>query len=258
MPNLLLPIIIACGIAFGSFLTMLIPRIHEKEGGILFGRSKCFACKKKLQIRDLIPVLSYLWTRGKCRQCDKKVSAFYPIIELTTGTVFGLTYWLFPFTDVSGMPLTMFYLLMSLILIFTFFYDLRYLEISDWVLIPGTMIALIATEFDATPNLLSALIGMGIGTSFFLVQIVISKGRWVGGGDIRIGAFMGALLGWQMTLAALVISYIIGSLVSIPLLISGDKKLDGKVPLGPFLVTGTFVVLFWGEQITDWYLNLFL
>jgi len=100
---------------------------------------------------------------------------------------------------IPDLPLTLFYMAMSLVLIFTFFYDLRYLEISDWILIPGTMIALIATELAATPSLTSGLIGMGIGMAFFMIQILISKGKWVGGGDVRIGAFMGALLGWKMS-----------------------------------------------------------
>lgn len=256
---LILPLILAIGIAFGSFLTMLIPRIYKEESGIFLGRSHCFACKKQLKARDLIPVFSYLWNRGKCRFCKQSISTLYPLIEITTGVVFALIYWKFPFESVSELPLTAFYLLISLILIFTFFYDLKYLEISDRILIPGIVIAIIgALSFGVTPNITSALIGMAIGVSFFLIQILISRGKWVGGGDIRIGAFMGALLGWQMVLAALVISYIIGSIVTIPLLLIGKEKLGNKVPLGPFLVTGTFVTIFAGEQIINWYLNLFL
>lgn len=249
---LLLPLLL--GLTLGSFVTMLIPRIHDKESGIFLGRSHCFACKKILKIHDLIPVASYIWNRGKCRFCDKKISTLYPIIELTTGVIFALIYLKFG----SDLLMTFFYMMMSLVLIFTFFYDLRYIEISDWVLIPGTIAALIATEMAMTPTLTSSLIGMCIGMSFFLIQILISKGKWVGGGDVRIGAFMGALLGWKMTITALVISYIIGSVISIPLLLTGEKKLGAKVPLGPFLVAGTFVVIFWGQEIVSWYLDLFL
>ncbi len=255
---LLLPLILAIGIAFGSFLTMLIPRIYKEESGILIGRSHCFSCKQKLHIRDLVPIASYLWNRGKCRFCKKNISTLYPVIEITTGIIFALIYWKFPFETAAEMPLTIFYLAISLILIFTFFYDLKYLEIADTILIPGVILALIGTFFWETPDIISALIGMGIGVTFFLIQILISRGKWVGGGDIRIGAFMGAILGWKMVLAALVISYIIGSIITIPLLITGDKKLGNKIPLGPFLVTGTFIALFYGEQIVNWYLNLFV
>ncbi len=256
MNPLFVPLMFALGLAFGSFLSMLIPRIYKKESGIVFGRSRCIICKKTLQPRDLIPVLSYLLNKGKCRFCDSKVSKVYPVIELTTGLLFSATYMAFPFSTVYGVPLTVFYLVMALVLIFTFFYDFSYMEISDIVLLPAIGIALLGTMFKQTPTITSALIGMGIGIGFFLIQILISKGKWVGGGDIRIGAFMGALLGWQMTLVALISSYVIGSICSITLIAKGGKKIGSKIPLGPFLVTGTFLALFWGDEILRWYINL--
>ena len=255
--TLYIPFLFAFGVAFGSFLTMLIPRIHDEEGGILTGRSHCFSCKKKLHIRDLVPLLSFLKNRGKCRFCSKKISLLYPSIEVVTGIMFVLIYMLFPFETLAEAPITIFYLLMSLILIFTFFYDLKYLEISDLVLLPGIVLALIgAYVFADTPDFLSAVVGTAIGAGFFLAQFLLSKGKWVGGGDFRIGAFMGALLGWQMVLIALVVSYLVGSVVSIPLLVTKNKKMGEKIPLGPFLVVGTFVALFYGKTLMYFYLGL--
>lgn len=239
------------GLAFGSFLTMLIPRIKHSEKGILFGRSHCHLCKKALKILDLVPVFSFIWNKAKCRFCKKKIPFTYPVIELLTGVIFVLIYLKFGLTLLTG-----FYILVALILIFTFFYDLIYLEISDLILIPGIAIALIATASSQTPTISSAMIGMTIGIGFFLIQILISKGKWVGGGDIRIGAFMGAVLGWQMTIVALILSYFVGSLVSIPLLLLGKKKMGERIPLGPFLVAGTFLAIFLGEKILSSYLNL--
>lgn len=256
--TLIFPLILAIGISFGSFLTMLIPRIHEKESGILLGRSHCRLCKKTLRARDLIPIASYLINKGKCAFCKEKIGTLYPTIELSTGIIFALIYTKFPFENISDLPLTVFYLAISLALIFTFFYDIKYLEISDIILIPAIILSLIKSFATTSPSPGSALIGGLIGISFFLIQILISKGKWVGAGDIRIGALIGVLLGWQMTLAALVISYITGSIVSIALLVTKQKKIGSKIALGPFLVIGTFVTLFFGENIITWYLNLFL
>ncbi|MBU1019431.1 MAG: prepilin peptidase [Patescibacteria group bacterium] len=253
---MLTPIIFALGIAFGSFLSMLIPRIRKSESGIFLGRSHCIFCKKNLEARDMVPVLSYFWNRAKCRFCNKKISALYPIIEILTGIIFVLIYLKFPVATLAQTPETIFYLLISLALIFTFFYDLKYLEISDLVLVPAIILALIGTLLPNTPSFTSALLGVAIGIGFFLIQIIISKGKWVGAGDIRIGALMGAVLGWQLTLVALVLSYLIGSVFSVPILITGKKQLGEKVPLGPFLVMGTFLTIFLGEKILAWYLSL--
>ncbi|HAU39436.1 MAG: peptidase A24A domain-containing protein, leader peptidase (prepilin peptidase) / N-methyltransferase [Candidatus Peregrinibacteria bacterium GW2011_GWF2_43_17] len=256
--TLIFPLVLAIGISFGSFLTMLIPRIYEKESGIFLGRSHCRFCKKTLRARDLIPIASYLINRGKCAFCKEKISTLYPTIEISTAIMFALIYTKFPFENISGIPLTAFYLTISFALIFTFFYDIKYLEISDIILLPAIALGLIKSFVTDSPSFESALIGGLIGISFFLIQILLSKGKWVGAGDIRIGALMGILLGWQMTLTALVISYVIGSIVSIGLLAAKQKEIGGKIALGPFLVSGTFITLFFGENIINWYLNLFL
>jgi len=237
-------LVLMLGFVFGSFLTMLIPRIYKRERGIFFGRSHCPFCQETLHPRDLIPIGSYLVNRAKCRFCKEKISAIYPIIELTTGIIFLLIYIKFPY------PQSLIYFPLSLALIFTFFYDLKYLEISDIILIPSILFALALGSQDIK----SKLIGIGVGIGFFLIQIIISKGKWVGAGDIRIGALMGALLGWQMTLLALMLSYITGSIISIGLLMSKKKKIGQQIALGPFLVTGTFITLFLGEKILNWYL----
>lgn len=258
MKTLLLPFIFAIGVAFGSFLSMLIPRIHDAEAGILFGRSHCPKCKGKLKSRDLIPILSYCWNQAKCRFCSKKISPIYPAIEVLTGIMFILVYLRFPFESFAASPLAIFYGIITLILIFTFFYDLKYLEISDSILLPGTVIAFLGSLFLGIHTWQSLLLGMGIGVGFFLLQLLISRGKWIGAGDLRIGAFMGAVLGWEMTLVALVLSYLAGSALSIPLLLAKAKKVGEKIPLGPFLVIGTFLALFFGEQLLDWYINLSL
>ena len=95
-----------------------------------------------------------------------------------------------------------------------------------------------------------------IGAGFFLLQYLVSKGKWIGGGDIRLGALMGIILGWQNTILALFLAYLIGAIVGLGLIIAKKKNRDSAVPFGTFLVIGTFVAMFWGERIVGWYLTL--
>ena len=108
----------------------------------------------------------------------------------------------------------------------------------------------------AIGNPLSSLLGAAVAVSFFGLQYLLSRGRWIGSGDLRIGAFMGLLLAWPMTLTALLASYIIGSLVSLLLLASKNATPKTAVPLGPFLVLGTMLTFFFGDFLVDFYLKL--
>ena len=119
-------------------------------------------------------------------------------------------------------------------------------------MIPGILFAFIASCFIGDP--IDSIVGGVIGTSFFALQYLISRGRAIGAGDMRIGAFMGLMLGWHLTIVALVISYIFGSIISLSLL--ATKKATGKtaIPLGPFLVFGTMIAFFYGSKLIEWYL----
>ena len=237
------------GLFFGSFLSMLIPRLHTGEKGIFFGRSHCPHCKTDLKAHDLIPLVSYLWLKGHCRQCKEKISFWYPVTELTTALTFGLL-----FFYVQSWTLFTWYALHFLVLLFIFFYDLRYKEIHDGVMLPSIVFAFIASV--AIGNPLSSLLGAAVAVSFFGLQYLLSRGRWIGSGDLRIGAFMGLLLAWPMTLTALLASYIIGSLVSLLLLASKNATPKTAVPLGPFLLLGTMLTFFFGDFLVDFYLKL--
>ncbi len=235
------------GLIVGSFLSMLIPRLHKTEKGIFFGRSHCTNCGAQLSGLELIPGLSYLWLRGKCRHCKKHISWWYPATEFISAFTFvalalkaeSLSEWLWS----TGL---------FFVLLFVFLYDLRYKEIHDAVMLPGIVFAFIAACL--TGDIVYSLIGGLIGFCFFAVQYYATKGRALGAGDMRIGAFIGLMLGWHMTLIALVISYVIGSIVSIFLLIT--KRADAKtaLPLGPFLVIGSTITYFYGIKILEWYL----
>lgn len=236
------------GLLFGSFLSVLITRLHTGKPGILTGRSQCPKCGKKLGILELIPLFSYLFQGGRCRKCKKTIGWHYPVLELSTGALFaGMA-----FAGFDPLPLTLFY---GLVLIFIFFYDLLYLEIPDEVMMPAIAIAFMASFLPQTPTWIDAVQGAGALVTFFLLQIVVSKGKWLGGGDLRIGAFMGLMLGLTQGLLALFIGYLIGAVVSVFLLLMGWADRKTMVPFGPFLVLGTLITLWYGPELLTAYLN---
>lgn len=255
-------ILFILGAAIGSFTSVIIYRLHSHRKGIFRGRSSCPECEMQLKPLDLVPILSYLTLRGKCRYCSKEISYMYPLLELLTGFLFVLLFFKFPFADqalhFSGtlLGLYLLYAFYAFVLIFTFFFDLHYLKVSDEILLPAILIGLIATiATPLTPHIFDALIGAGISVAFFGLQILVSKGTWVGLGDLRVGAFMGVILGWKLTVVALFLSYLIGSVVSLGIVIRKRKFVGVKIPFAPFLVSGTIISIFFGEAILGWYLR---
>jgi prepilin signal peptidase PulO-like enzyme (type II secretory pathway) len=243
----LIPAAIILGLIVGSFLSMLIPRLHNDEAGIFIGRSKSHCCKKILNAIQLIPLVSFLMQKGRCNNCETKIPYWYPALELTTALTFtGLL------LKSSSTEMWIWNSLLFTVLIFIFFYDLRYKEIHDAVMLPGILLALFVSIIHGTWE--SALIGGAIGFAFFGIQWLVSQGRWLGSGDIRIGIFMGLMLGWQHMLLALVSSYIIGSIISIFLLATKRATAKTAIPLGPFLVLGTVLAFCYGDLILNWYL----
>lgn len=250
------------GAAVGSFTSVVIYRLHHQKRGIFRGRSACPECETKLAPLDLVPIVSYLTLRGKCRYCSKEISYMYPLLEILAGFIFVLLFFKFPFADnalhFSGTLLNLYllYAFYTFILLFTFFFDLHYLKVSDEILLPAILIGLIATIAQPlTPHIFDALIGAGIGIAFFGLQILVSKGTWVGLGDLRVAAFMGVILGWKLMVVALFLSYLMGSVVSLGIVIRKKKFMGVKIPFAPFLVAGTFVTIFFGEAILAWYLR---
>ena len=257
-----LPIILAFvflfGLIIGSFLNCLVWRLRTGES--LLGRSYCLKCKKQIAWYDNLPVLSFVLLKGKCRQCGGKISWQYPIVELTTGVLFVLAYYLNYELRITNYELIIqllrdWFLISAMMVIFI--YDLRWRLILDVVTLPAGLVVLIlnlALGFSLWNLLVSGIIGSG----FFLLQFLISGGKWIGGGDIRLGLLMGLALGWPGVIAAIIISYFLGSLVGLGLIAAGKKRWGSEIPLGVFLAAGTIIDLFWQERILDWYWNLFL
>jgi len=222
-------------------------------------RSYCPKCNQQIIWYDNIPVLSFIMLRGKCRQCKKSISWQYPAVELATGLLFAISLVVnFQFSTAElGQSIIMLrnFFLVS-VMIVVFIYDLRWYLILDIVILPACLVMLIFNLILGF-NLWNLIISGIIGGSFFLIQFVISKGKWIGGGDIRLGILIGLSLGWPGVLAAIIISYFIGSIAGIGLILAGKKQWGSEVPLGVFLAVGTIITLFWQEQILNWYLNIF-
>ena len=259
------------GLAIGSFLNCLIYRL-EKGEGFLRGRSYCPHCKKTLSWLDLIPVLSFFALRGRCRYCHQKISWQYPLVETATGVLFVL---IFLRSDLPQIwrevgPLA----ILASFLVVIFVYDLKHYIIPDKVIYPAIVITLFynfwKSDFLAlTPGVFSStqgvfgksdfLISAFGAAAFFLAIVLISRGKWMGAGDIKLAFLMGLVLGWPSIIVALFLAFLIGAIIGVGLIILGKKGLKSEVPFGPFLVIGTLIALFWSKGIINWYVqSLFL
>lgn len=242
------------GLAVGSYLNVVIGKLRSGEKGNR-KRSRCPDCHKVLRPSELIPVVSFLVLKRKCAGCKKPISWQYPLVELVvamllivafyvhggTGGVLGQN-WLFFLRD------TLF--IAGLVIIFVI--DYKDMLVYDSVTIPMTVIAFVLNLILGM-SWLNLLLGMLVGAGFFLLQYVISKGAWIGGGDIRIGAMIGAMVGFPGVVAALLFAYIIGALVAVSLLATKKMTWKSQLAFGTFLTVATVIVLFFGDWIWGWY-----
>ncbi len=216
------------GLIFGSFLSVVFSRLEtakksakkRKFESVVSGRSRCDDCRQQIAWYDNIPILSYLLLRAKCRHCDKPISAYHPVLELSSGLWLVTCYLGFGLTApffVAGA--------FGLVLLLIFSYDLRYSLIPNVVVIPAivTALALLGAQavlfYTGSPinlmlfssNPLDYLIGGAVGGGFFLLLSLLSRGRWIGGGDLKLGLLLGLLLGWPYVAVALIVAYLIGT-----------------------------------------------
>lgn len=265
MNTVLLVLIGILGASIGSFLSVVIYRVKNKKPGALFGRSMCPYCKKTLKWKYLIPILSFLMLGGKCGYCGKKISKHYFVLEILLAGLFITGFLSFNFFDIKTFEINwtilenfIFFAVISTLLTAIFFYDLLYREIPDRFSIPAIVVGLLWTLSFNTHSRSSVLIALGIIIVFFGGQIALSKGRWLGGGDLRVGAIMAVLLGAQQLTLALIIAYFIGALYSLPLIITGKANGKTAIPFGPFLIIATFLSMFFGEELVRFYLTTIL
>lgn len=238
------------GLVIGSFLNVVIARVPEGRS-IWSPRSACPGCAAPIGWYDNIPVFSFLALRGRCRGCRMAIPWRYPIVEAATGAAFAVAYLrLGPTLD----ALVAAALLAALIAITAI--DLRHQIIPDVITLPGIAVGVAASLVTGRIPWLDSVIGIAVGAGIFLAIILVSGGG-MGGGDMKLGAMLGAFLGWKVGLLALLLSVLAGGTVALVLLALGRKGRKEAIPFGPFLALGGAVALLWGDQILAWYLSRF-
>lgn len=246
------------GLIIGSFLNVVICRLPKGEQ--INGRSRCPHCDSKLAWFDLIPLLSYLALKGKCRRCHAPISWQYPAVEFAAGALFALSFSIRQqeLGTNPGLYLALLrdWTVISALLV-TFVTDLRFQLIYDAVILIAACIVFPLNVIIGVPLLPLAIAGI-IGISFFGLQYIVSRGRWIGAGDIYLGGFIGIAVSLPQILLALACAYLAGAAVALPLLLSKHKTWQSRIAFGTFLSIAGIVTLFWGNQILDWYLNLIL
>jgi len=247
-------IVFLFGLIIGSFINCLIWR-YSNNIKITSGRSRCVNCGRQLRWFENIPFFSYLFLLGKCRTCKRPIPRYYLPVELFFGIMFVLIFWSFIIQNGADWIYLLRALFMMSILVIIFFTDALYQIIWPAIVWLGVVFGF-AFNVLVGKDPINMLIGFAIGGGFFLLQYLVSKGKWIGGGDVRLGAMMGVWLGWPVVIFAIFIAYASGAIFGLLLMISKRKKLSSKIAFGPFLALATFFCLYHGEQILNWYLVL--
>lgn len=253
------------GLIIGSFLNVCIYRIPREES-IVSPPSHCPNCGTRLKPYDLIPLLSYLITRGKCRYCSMKISPRYFLVELLTAVLTVTLFFKYGLTvDFIA------FVFLTYILIAVFFIDLDHQIIPNELVIAGMAGGAILFVYNlfvsfqiyADHRWWNPLLGMVLGSGFLLavslIGLALYKGEEVMGlGDVKLFAPIGLFLGWRMTLLALFISVVLGGMSSLVLMLLGKANRKSMIPFGPFIVVAVFITIMWGWDILTWYLSSYL
>jgi len=230
------------GLLIGSLINVIVWRMYHDQPFVT-GRSKCVHCQHVIAWYDNIPLLSFILLRAQCRHCKNKISFYYPCVEFATGILFLLTGTGIALlqTNVYSVESLLRNLFFVSVLVVIFVMDLRWYIILDKVIVPAIAVTFLLNWLGNIYTVKSLLIAMLIGGLFFFIQWFVSRGQWLGSGDIRMGILMGAMLGYPNVIGALFVSYMIGGTISIFFLVFKLKELTSKLPLATFLSIGTFV-----------------
>lgn len=237
------------GVCIGSFLNCVVYRLEKNKS--INGRSFCPNCKHQLSWKELFPIFSFLILKGKCKHCKEKISWQYPVVEILTGLLFLLIF-ILKFSILNSIFL--FYIVSSFVIIFV--YDLKHYIIPDKILFPAIIITVLY-DLSKLTYLGDYALAVLVSAGFFLLIFLISKGKWMGFGDVKFAVLMGLLLGFSKVLLALFLAFSFGAVIGLILMTFKGKNLKSEVPFGPFLILGTLIAMFYGETIIRWYLNLF-
>ena len=250
LPTILLYIVIFLyGIVIGSFLNVLIYRLPKKEN-IVTTRSHCMSCGYQLKWYDLVPIFSYLVLGGRCRKCKTRISVQYPIIEALNGCLYLIVFYKFGMSVDSLLYCLLFSALLTLSVI-----DFRTYEIPIGINVFILLLGLVRVITDWT-NWADYLIGFLAVSVFLYLIYIITHGRGIGGGDVKLMAVCGLVLGWKLILLGFFLGCIIGSICH--LIRMKISHADHVLAMGPYLSVGVMIAALWGSQMINWYLTVCL
>ncbi len=247
-------IIIFFGLCVGSFLNVCIYRIPLSKS-IAFPGSSCCRCSSPIRFYDNIPVLSFIWLKGKCRKCGCKISLRYPMVEITTSLIFLSVFLNFGFCFES-----IIYLIFLSSLIIIIFIDIDHQIIPDIITLPGIIFFLCTSFFTHSITFIQSLFGIIAGGGSLLLvawtYYLLTKKEGMGGGDIKLLAMIGAFIGWKGVIFTIFIASFTGTIAGILIILIKGKSFKDKIPFGPFLSIGAMTYIFLGTELTYLYLRL--
>lgn len=256
------------GLIFGSFINALVDRLHRRKDWVK-GRSECPHCHHTLAPKDLVPVLSWVSLGGKCRYCRKPIPDS-PWVEIFTSAIFVLSYiyWPSATTTLEWSTGTVLQLVLWLVTVVIFValavYDLRWLILPDKLVWPAIILAAIQTLISAwllksSAHILYALLGAGLLSGLFLAIYAVSKGKWIGFGDVKLAVALGLLAAEPlMAMLLLFVASLLGLVAALPLLLRGKAKTSTKLPFGTLLVVGLVFTVLFGQALINKYLDLLM
>ncbi|RBP65290.1 leader peptidase (prepilin peptidase)/N-methyltransferase [Alkalibaculum bacchi] len=238
------------GTIIGSFLNVIIYRIPIGES-IISPPSHCGNCDSRLRPLDLIPILSWIALKGKCRYCSSKISYRYPFVELLTGGLF-----LFTYIAVGIDQKLVAYLVLGCMLIINTFIDMDHFILPNIILLFGLIAFVLLTVFLPFISWRDSFLGAFVGAVPLLILFLLTKGRGMGPGDVKFMGVIGLYLGWKLSLLTLFLSFILGGIFGILLLATRIKDKTDAIPFGPWIALAAFISMYWGSDIISWYLGL--
>jgi len=241
------------GAVIGSFLNVCIYRIPMEES-VIYPSSHCPECGEKIKWYDNIPIISYLILRGKCRNCGKKISVQYPLIELLTGILTAGVIWKYGISFVS-----LYFLILTYVLVVVSTIDLKTMLVPEkfcyFAMVAGILLSPFIPVISLKDSILGASFGAGIILFIIETYYIFTGKEGMGYGDASIMAIIGAFLGWEKVLLTIFFASLIGSVVGIALMVLKGKNAKFALPFGPFLSIGAYITILFGNEIIKWYLG---
>ena len=266
------------GLVFGSFINALVWRLSQvldkngdpkklsakkkKELSIVSARSMCPSCKHQLSAPDLVPVFSWLFLKGKCRYCKKPISAQYPLVELITAGLFALSAYAWNFDQTWMVASFITWLICLVGLVALAVYDAKTMLLPDKIIFKLYLVAIagLIIEFllgRPPADILQIAGSVFVSGGIFYILYQVSQGKWLGGGDVKLGLLIGLLLPNALQGALMLfLASILGTITSIFLSVNKKIERSTKIAFGPFLIASTIIVVLYGQSIIDWYLNI--